>query len=114
MDLHLKKGALHRALGVKKGEKIPPGALYNAAHSENPLERKRAQFAINAKKWHHGGVKSKKRKKMTVAEDKAYDRKHGIKEGSKKDIELDRKRGIKDKKRKSISKPDMMAMKRRR
>ncbi len=34
--------------------------------------------------------------KYTKASDDKYDRKHGIKEGSKADIALDKKRGIKD------------------
>lgn len=33
-------------------------------------------------------------KRWTVASDKAYDRAHGIKEGSKRDMELDKKRGL--------------------
>lgn len=41
----------------------------------------------------------KHKKKMTQAQDDAYDRKHGIKEGSARDIAQDRKNGIKDKKR---------------
>lgn len=34
-------------------------------------------------------------KKMTRKQDDAYDRKHNIKEGSKRDNALDRKRGLK-------------------
>lgn len=33
-------------------------------------------------------------KKFTLAQDKAYDKAHGIKEGSKKDNALDKKRGV--------------------
>ncbi len=111
-------------LGVKQGKKLAPGELYKAAHSENPLERKRAQFAINAKKWHHKkrkaspapvadvadtqprGVAEKRRKavkgkKWTMKEDKASDKKLGIKQGSKRDEKLDAKRGLKSKHRKS-------------
>lgn len=53
MKLHLKKGALHSALGVPQGEKIGSKALHKAADSSSPLMRKRAQFAINAAKWNH-------------------------------------------------------------
>lgn len=53
MHLHLKEGALHHALHVGEGKKIPHGALEKAAHSGSPLMRKRAQFAINASHWHH-------------------------------------------------------------
>ena len=53
LKLHLKKGALHRTLGVKQGEKIPAAKLAKAKHSSNPLTRKRAVFAENAKHWAH-------------------------------------------------------------
>ncbi len=53
LELHLKKGALHKTLGVKPGEKIPESMLQKALNSKNPLTRKRAQFAENAKKWNH-------------------------------------------------------------
>lgn len=57
MNLKLKKGALHKALGVKQGEKIPAKKIAKAAHSSNTLLKKRAIFAQNAKKWHHKGSK---------------------------------------------------------
>ena len=53
LKLHLKKAALHKALGVKSSAKIPAKKLQAAKHSKSPLERKRANFAINAKKWNH-------------------------------------------------------------
>jgi hypothetical protein len=40
-------------LGVPEGKPIPESKLEAAAHSKNPTERKRAQFALNAKKWNH-------------------------------------------------------------
>lgn len=46
-------GALHRELKVPKGEKIPAKKLTEAVHSDSPTLRKRAQFAINAKKFKH-------------------------------------------------------------
>jgi hypothetical protein len=49
----LKKGALHKEMGVPEGEKIPAKKLEHASNSDNETLRKRAQFAINAKKWHH-------------------------------------------------------------
>ena len=58
MHLKLKKGALHKELGVKQGKKLTAKQLNKAAHSKSPLERKRANFAKNAKKWDH-----KKKKK---------------------------------------------------
>lgn len=39
------KGALHRALDVPAGEKIPAKKLTKAAHSKSPLMRKRATLA---------------------------------------------------------------------
>jgi len=50
---NLKKGALHKELGVKNGHPIPEKKLDQALHSTNPLERERAQFAENAKHFHH-------------------------------------------------------------
>lgn len=54
MKLKLKKGALHKELGVKKGEKIPSSKLV-IKKTDSPLTKKRKQFAINAKKWKKGG-----------------------------------------------------------
>lgn len=47
-----------------------------------------------------------KTKKWTDASDDAWDKKNGIKEGSKKDMALDKKRGVSedDKKKKKPSK----------
>lgn len=68
MNLHLKKGALHKDLGVPQGQKIPASKLASAKNSSSPLERKRANFAINAKKWQHkaegGTVQSDERGKL--------------------------------------------------
>jgi hypothetical protein len=52
---NLKHGALHRDLGIAQSKNIPVSALMAASHSKNPLTRKRANFAISARKWHHGG-----------------------------------------------------------
>jgi DNA-directed RNA polymerase subunit RPC12/RpoP len=51
----LKKGALHKELGVPEDKNIPQGKLEKASHSEDTLLKKRAIFAKNAKKWHHVG-----------------------------------------------------------
>lgn len=45
-------GALHRELGVKKGEKIPEKKLKKAEHSKNPTTKKRANLAETLKKMH--------------------------------------------------------------
>lgn len=50
----LKKGALHESLHVPQGDKIPAKKIEKATHSDNELLRERAQFAENAKHWHHG------------------------------------------------------------
>ena len=42
---HLNKGGLHRALGVKEGEKIPADKLASAKNSTNEHIRKMASFA---------------------------------------------------------------------
>lgn len=46
------KGALHRALGVPQGEKIPASKLEKAEHSKNPTMRKRAALAKTLKGFH--------------------------------------------------------------
>jgi hypothetical protein len=43
-------GALHRQLGVPEGKKIPAAKLEAAAHSDNPLLRKRAALAKTLKR----------------------------------------------------------------
>ena len=43
--MHLKKGALHRQLGIPEGEKIPEARLEAASHSSNKLLAKRANTA---------------------------------------------------------------------
>jgi hypothetical protein len=46
-----KKGALHKALGVPMGEKIPMAKIEKAEHSKSPLMRKRARLAETFKKY---------------------------------------------------------------
>ena len=48
--IHMKKGALRKALHVKEGEKIPEEKLKKAEHSKNPTMKKRAQLAETLKK----------------------------------------------------------------
>jgi hypothetical protein len=45
-------GALHRALKVPVGEKIPAKKLAKAAHSDNPIMRRRANLAKTLKGLH--------------------------------------------------------------
>jgi hypothetical protein len=83
-------GALHRELGIPVGKKIPAKTLARAA-KKGGKEGKRARLAETLKSFHH------KKRKMTLAEDTAYDKKHGIKEGSERDLREDKKHGVKDK-----------------
>ncbi len=48
----LKVGALHKDLGIKQGEKIPASKL-KIKSTDSSLEKKRKQFALNAKKFKH-------------------------------------------------------------
>lgn len=52
-DSKIKKGALHKQLGIPEGKKIPYSELDSLKKSANPQTRKRANFAINARKWNH-------------------------------------------------------------
>lgn len=53
----IKKGALHTQLGKPQGQKLSVSELQTAANSKNALERKRANFALAARKWAKGGKK---------------------------------------------------------
>jgi hypothetical protein len=45
----MKKGALKKELGVPADKKIPAAKLKKAAHSKNPVEKKRAVLAETLK-----------------------------------------------------------------
>ena len=49
---HIKKGALHKEMGVPQGKKIPAAKLAKAAKSSGTLGR-RARLAETLKKLHH-------------------------------------------------------------
>lgn len=53
LHLHLKKGALHKQLGVAQGKKIPQSKLA-IKKGDSALTKKRKRFAEIASKWHHG------------------------------------------------------------
>jgi len=55
MKLKLKKGALHRQLGIPQGSPIPTATLVRASHSSNPKERRRAVLALTMRGWRHPG-----------------------------------------------------------
>ncbi len=54
--MHMKKGALHKQLGVPQGQKIPASKLESAA-SKGGVLGKRARLAQTLKGFHHGGKK---------------------------------------------------------
>jgi len=54
--IHIKKahaGQLHKDLHVPLDAPIPAAKLEEAMHSSDPAIRKRAQFAKNARHFHH-------------------------------------------------------------
>jgi oligoendopeptidase F len=62
MAIKIKKanrGKLRKAAGTKKGQKIPVSKLRKMKNSKNPKTRKRATFALNARRWSKKGKKKK-------------------------------------------------------
>lgn len=55
------RGKLRRSAGVKKGRKIPVSKLRAMKNSSNPKTRRRATFALNARKWKKGGRRKRRR-----------------------------------------------------
>jgi hypothetical protein len=53
----VRKGALHRALGVPEGEKLGAGRIKSALHSKKPEVRRMARSAEGLTHMHHGGKK---------------------------------------------------------
>jgi hypothetical protein len=45
------RGKLRKSAGAKKGSKIPVSKLRQMKKSKNSKTRKRATFALNARKW---------------------------------------------------------------
>lgn len=54
------RGKLRKSAGTKKGRKIPASKLRKMKKSKNPKTRKRATFALNARKWKKGGRRKKR------------------------------------------------------
>lgn len=54
------KGALHRALGVPEGSKIPPAKLEKASNSGDEHVKRMAASAKGFKAMHHGSGSGKK------------------------------------------------------
>ena len=51
------KGKLRKTTGTKKGNTVPVAKLRALKASKNPKTRKRATFAMNARKWNKGRKK---------------------------------------------------------
>lgn len=51
------RGKLRKSAGTKKGKKIPVAKLRKMKKSSNPKTRKRANFALNARKFKKGRKK---------------------------------------------------------
>lgn len=49
---NIKKGALHKEMGVPEGKNIPAKKLEKAAHSKNSILAKRARLAETLKNLH--------------------------------------------------------------
>jgi oligoendopeptidase F len=45
------RGKLRKSAKAKKGRKIPASKLRSMKKSKNPKTRKRATFALNARRW---------------------------------------------------------------
>lgn len=56
----MRRGGLHRALGVPEGEDIPAAKMEEAKNSTDEHVRKMASFAETLKGFKHGGDKGKK------------------------------------------------------
>jgi oligoendopeptidase F len=54
------QGKLRKSTKTKKGNKIPIATLKKLKNSKNPTTRKRANFALNARKWRKTGGRRKK------------------------------------------------------
>lgn len=46
-----KQGSLRRSTKTKKGQKIPVSKLRRLKKSGTPAQKKKANFALNARKW---------------------------------------------------------------
>lgn len=54
--IHIKKsrrGSLRKSTGTPAGKKIPLSTLRRLSHSKNLKTKRRAVFALNARRWKH-------------------------------------------------------------
>lgn len=64
MKVKIKKsrqGSLRRHTKTKKGKNIPVSTLRRLKKSKNPAIRKKANFALNARKWRKVGGRRKRK-----------------------------------------------------
>ncbi len=61
-SFNVHKGALHRALHVPEGSKIPASKMAQAKRSSNPHVRNMARSAKGLKAMHHGGSRKSSRR----------------------------------------------------
>lgn len=54
------RGKLRKTAGTKKGSKIPESTLRRLKKSKNPKTRRRATFALNARRWKKTGGRRKR------------------------------------------------------
>ena len=52
--MHLRKGGLHRALGIPPDQEIPQEKKEEAARSKNPHLAEMGRLAVAMSHWHHG------------------------------------------------------------
>jgi len=60
LDLDLDKGAFHKWLGKKEGDKLTDSDIAKGLKSDDPHVVKMAEFAKNSKKWRHEAVSEAK------------------------------------------------------
>lgn len=96
-NMHMKKGALHRSLGVKEGQKIPESKLKKAEHSKNPTTARRARLAETLKSFHHK-PKEEKMDREEKYEHKDKKEHKGIMKALKKHFKEDEKHEEKEEK----------------
>jgi hypothetical protein len=70
MSIHIKpshEGRLHRATGTKAGKKVSLSDEEDLKEHGTPAEKKEANFAINARKWHHGSPDDQREARRKMA-----------------------------------------------
>jgi len=58
------EGRFHRDVGKSVDQPITEADIQQGLHSEDPAVRRRANFARNARKWHHGSNRERVKQKI--------------------------------------------------